>query len=75
MHILYMNNESTKLKALALVVAEAIRELGTVPSGHLYARLMGFFSIEQYAQLIDLLKAAGLVREQNHLLSWTGEAK
>jgi hypothetical protein len=54
-------------------VAEAIRELGEVPSGHLYARLMDQFSLAQFEQVLDALKGAGLVRESNaHLLTWVG---
>ena len=51
-------------------VAEAIRDLGSVPSGHLYARLMGQLTLSQYNQIIDTLKKAKLVREDNHLLTW-----
>ena len=54
-------------------VAEAIRELGEVPSGHLYANLMGQLSLEQYEHILGILKGAGLVRQSNaHLLTWVG---
>ena len=51
-------------------IAEVIRSLGAVPSGHLYARLMDKLTLEQYTALIDLLKRMGLVTEKNHLLRW-----
>ena len=51
-------------------VADAIRELGEVPSGHLYAHLMSKLSLEQYEQVIAVLKQAGLITESNHLLTW-----
>ena len=51
-------------------VADAIRELGEVPSGHLYAHLMSKLSLEQYEQVIGVLKQAGLITESNHLLTW-----
>ena len=54
-------------------VADAIRELGEVPSGHLYAHLMSKLSLEQYEQVIDVLKQAGLITESNHLLTWVGK--
>ena len=55
------------LKALA----DAIRELGEVPSGHLYANLQGHITIGQFEQAIGILKNAGLIRESNsHLLTW-----
>ena len=53
-------------------LAEAIRDLGSVPSGHLYARVMGHMTAEQYAWAIDRLKGAGLVAEDNHVLRWVG---
>ena len=56
-------------------VAEAIRELGEVPSGHLYARMMDHLSLAQFEQVLGVLKGAGLVRESNaHLLTWIGPA-
>ena len=54
-------------------VADAIRELGEVPSGHLYAHLMSKLSLEQYEQVIGVLKQAGLITESNHLLTWVGK--
>ena len=49
-------------------IAEAIRDLGTVPSGHLYARVMGFMSLDQYNQIIGILKRQGLITESYHEL-------
>jgi len=54
-------------------VADAIRELGEVPSGHLYAHLMSKLSLEQYEQVIGVLKQASLITESNHLLTWVGK--
>jgi hypothetical protein len=54
-------------------VADAIRELGEVPSGHLYAHLMSKLSLEQYEQVIGVLKQARLIAESNHLLTWVGK--
>jgi hypothetical protein len=54
-------------------VADCIRELRQVPSGHLYARLMGHLSIEQFEQIISTLVHANLVRRHpSHLLEWIG---
>lgn len=55
-----------------VVVAEAIRELREVPSGHLYARVMGRMSMGTYETTIRLLKGAGLVEEKSHVLRWVG---
>ena len=51
-------------------VADAIRDLGRVPSGHLYARLMEHMSLETYDGVIGLLKRSGLVEEKSHELIW-----
>ena len=51
-------------------LAEVIRSLGSVPSGHLYAHVMGQLSFAQYMSAIDILKRTGLVTEQAHLLAW-----
>lgn len=58
---------------MVLAIAQAIEELGTVPSGHLYARLMGHLGIDAYQSVIATLVHAGLVRQHaNHLLEWVG---
>lgn len=57
-------------------VADTIRELGEVPSGHLYARMMGTMELHQYEQVIGVLKHAELVEETPaHLLRWIGPKK
>ncbi len=56
-------------------VADAIRELGRVPSGHLYARLAASgCTFENYEKIISIIKNTGLVRETpGHELVWIGE--
>ena len=63
----------TEIKEICLAIAEAIRELKQVPSGHLYARLMGRLSLEEYNLLIGFIQRAGLIKIQNHLITWIGE--
>ena len=58
---------------ILIAVADAIRELGEVPSGHLYAHLVSKLSLEQYEQIIATLKQAGLITESNHLLTWVSK--
>ena len=53
-----------------LAVAEAIKSLGSVPSGHLYERVTGFLSLDQYNQIIGILKKQGLIKEMNYELKW-----
>jgi phosphoribosylamine-glycine ligase len=63
-----------QVKALIQIVqaiADTIKEVGEVPSGVLYAQLMGKMSLENYQYVIDILKQSGKVKESNsHLLSW-----
>ena len=56
----------------ALALSEAIRELGSVPSGHLYARVMGHLSLQSYESIIRILKNTGLVSESSDVLTWPG---
>lgn len=56
-----------------IAVAEAIRELGRVPSGHLYAQLMGELSLDAYERIIAILVKQGLVqRTEMQELVWVG---
>ena len=58
---------------MVMAVRDAIRDLGEVPSGHLYARLMGHMSLETYETIISILKEAKVVEETPaHLLRWIG---
>jgi hypothetical protein len=57
---------------IVAAVADAIRELKEVPSGHLYAHLMGQLSFDQYNRIIFLLKETKMIREENFLLIWQG---
>jgi hypothetical protein len=64
----------TRRQAMLLIqaVSECIKELGTVPSGHLYAGLMGSLSLDQYNQIISAMLDMGLIKESGHLLTWIG---
>lgn len=72
------DKEKLKQQAQALIEAtkalgDVIRELGSIPNGHLYAQVMDKLSLETYTALINLLKEARLVKESNHLLTWIGK--
>lgn len=56
-------------------VGEAIRELGSVPSGHLYANLSDMMSLNTYNGIIGALVAAKYVKLSGHELTWIGEVK
>lgn len=68
-----MTNQEKAALAIVLAVGEAIKELGSVPSGHLYAQLMGRMSLETYNKVIGLLVKTGAVKDENHLLTWVGK--
>ena len=67
-------NQTEKIKAaLAMVraVADAIKALGSIPSGHLYAQVMGAMGLDEYEWVIRQLVGAGLVKQaQSGLLTW-----
>ena len=45
-------------------VADCIREVGAVPSGHLYAILMAKMDLDTYQAIIRTLVRAGLVEDR-----------
>ena len=69
-----MTLTKTEVAAISVTVAigQTIKELGSIPSGHLYARLMGKMSLENYNVIINTLKKIGAVKEENHLLTYIG---
>jgi hypothetical protein len=56
--------------AIKEAVYEAIEASGEsgIPSGHLYAMLMGHMSLTTYNGLVTLLKESGKVTEAHHVL-------
>ena len=54
------------------LLADTIRELKRVPSGELYAQVMGAMDLVTYQRAIQTLKNTGLVSESGHLLEWRG---
>jgi len=56
-------------------IADAIRELGSVPSGHLYSRLQDRFTLGQYEAILRRLTEARLIKVENHLVTWIGPEK
>jgi hypothetical protein len=66
-------DKTTAAVRVCAAVAEAIRSLGEVPSGHLYARLMSDMDLATSQRIIAALVGAGLVRQDDsHLLTWIG---
>jgi hypothetical protein len=73
-----MNQEKTEVTdtqvtsalKMTMAMAEAIQGLGQVPSGTLYAHVMGRMNLETYERIIAVLIKGGLIRKQGHLLTW-----
>lgn len=61
--------------SVILTLTEAIRQLGEIPSGHLYAQVCSHMDLQTYTSLIERIKGAGLVEEsQGGMLTWVGPA-
>ena len=58
-----------------LAIAEAIRDLKRVPNGEFYVQVMNYLSLEEYNAIIALLKKHGVVKEENHVLTYIGPEK
>jgi hypothetical protein len=65
--------QAQKLIEFMGAIASLIKEVKTIPSGHLYAQLMGKMTLDQYNDMIATLQNAGLVSLKNDLLTYTGE--
>jgi hypothetical protein len=66
-------NQAASALAITSTIAGAIRSLGSIPSGHLYAQLMGKLSLAQYESCIGLLVKIKLIKIENHLITWVGK--
>ena len=59
-----------------MAIGDCIRDLGEVPSGELYGRLMAAgLTLSEYNTIIDALKRAKLISVSGHLIKWVGPAK
>jgi hypothetical protein len=65
--------EQFKAAIMAITaLAEAIRELGEVPSSELYTRVMGHMNLDTYESFINRLVEAEVVQRKGHMLKWIG---
>jgi len=57
--------------AMAGIINDTIKDAGIsgIPSGHLYAMLMGHINLDNYNSIISVLKKAGKIKESNFLLT------
>ncbi len=72
-----MENTTKQINAgleILKALADTIRQLRSVPSGELYARVMGHMDINAYDKALSILKGAGLIAESNaHMLTWVAK--
>jgi hypothetical protein len=70
-----MNQEQRKNEVAAITeIAMAIRHVGRIPSGHLYASLMGCMGFSKYQDILATLTRAGLIKVTgSHEIIYTGE--
>jgi hypothetical protein len=66
------DRQKLALLAIVEVVTDSIKELGSVPSGHLYAALMSHMTLDTYNTIIGVLTKQGKIKVQNHLITWIG---
>lgn len=60
----------------ARALGDAVRDLGSVPEGVLYANLCGALSLRSFQVLVDALIRAGVVaRRPGPILVWIGPPK
>jgi hypothetical protein len=69
---LHVQHDVTATIRIVSAFGQAIRDLGSVPSGHLYATVMGSLNLTEYQAAIGILIKAGLVEDRHHLLVWIG---
>lgn len=64
-------NAQAEAAQIVQAIGLIIKEVGSIPSGHLYAQLMAVdMNLSQYNVVIDLLKRSGLIKVENHLITW-----
>ena len=61
----------TAIKIMA-AVASSVKELGRVPSGHVYAMLMGRMDFQQFQAMENCLLKTGLVKKEGDEYVWKG---
>lgn len=64
--------ESELITEMLIAIGKTVRDAGDagIPSGHIYARLMGALSLDQYNQIISILVKSGIIENKNHLLTF-----
>jgi len=67
--------KTAELRSALTIMAAAVdvvRELGRVPSGHLYAMLMNSLDETAYESMLRQVLRTGLVKRDGDVLVWVG---
>ena len=56
-------------QAVKKIIHETVKDLGGIPSGHLYAHVRGMMSLDVYNTMLSELKAEGKLSEENFYLT------
>ena len=67
------NITSDEIKATVQIikaVADTIKELKTAISGHLYAVMMPYCSLEQFQKIISILERSKLITISGDIITW-----
>ena len=57
---------------LVRAMAETVKAKKEIPSGHMYAMMMGTLDLDQYQKAEGFLLRTGLVKKEGDLLKWVG---
>ena len=70
------NNMISKETKIGLIILETLHETGNeaIPSGYVYAAVMGEIDFDTYNHIIGALKYADLITEEYYLLRLTEKA-
>lgn len=68
--------DRSEANACLCAILETLHEIPEgVPSGHMYAALMGRTSLEEYEALLEIAKRGGLVDVKSHLVTITSKGR
>lgn len=60
---------------LATIITSLAETGGEAPAGHIYAALMAHYTLDDYNDIMSVLKRAGLVTEERHLVTITSAGR
>lgn len=67
-----MTPTQSKMYRIATAVLQTLQETrSTIPSGNLYAMLLGQVTLEEFEEMLRVLSLGGLVHVKNHLIHGT----